>query len=150
MPLIKPAHLTSWQWMVERFWRGVDKQGPDECWPWTRACVTDGYGTISLVKGTPYATHRLSYSINKGLIPRGMQVLHSCDNPPCCNPAHLFLGTNTDNQKDRTRKLRGSAKLTDAQVNEIRSTNDNQKQTAKRFGITQSMVSRLRARNRRA
>lgn len=93
--------------LEERFWEKVDASaGPSKCWLWTAYKDDLGYGRISL-NGTAKLSHRVSYEINGGQIPEGMLILHSCDNPPCCNPAHLRPGTLADNQRDMiTRKRR--------------------------------------------
>ena len=75
------------------------------CWEWQGARDSGGYGVADHNK----KVHRLSYIANLGPVGE-LQVLHSCDNPPCCNPLHLFLGTNADNMADKRRKLR-SGKL---------------------------------------
>ncbi|MET3507030.1 HNH endonuclease [Halalkalibacter oceani] len=81
--------------------KGVSKE---ECWNW-QAGKSQGYGTMTYQGKTQYA-HRLSYSFFKGKVPSDLDVCHSCDNPVCVNPNHLFLGTHQDNMKDRDRKGR--------------------------------------------
>ena len=81
------------------------KVGLTGCWVWVGRPNTSGYGTFSLNKKRERA-HRVSWMLNRGPIPEGLQVLHKCDNPPCVNPDHLFLGTNADNVKDRVSKGR--------------------------------------------
>lgn len=92
---------------VERFWSHVDKRGPDECWEWLRSTNKRGYGKVT-IGGKDYRAHRLAYEYAIGPIPTGLHVCHSCDNPPCCNPAHLWLGTDRDNVLDMWRKGRQS------------------------------------------
>lgn len=112
---------------VDKFWNKVDKTtSPDGCWEWTGSALKKGYGQFAL-KGKMWTTHRLSYTITNGNIPDGLYVCHSCDNPKCCRPEHLFLGTHLDNMKDRDVKQRtlrgeqnGFSKLTVQQVLEIR------------------------------
>lgn len=107
----------------------VDRSGGlNACWPWTGARSSRGYGTLYAM-GTTLAAHRVAFEVATGESPGNLFVLHRCDNPPCCNPAHLFLGTHDDNMRDRDAKGRkvpargeasGHAKLTEAEVLEIR------------------------------
>jgi len=90
---------------IARFWRHVDQRGPDECWPWLLGRTTDGYGRVRL-DGMKLRAHRIAYLAAKGPISNGLLVCHACDNPPCCNPAHLWLGTVLDNTRDAQRKGR--------------------------------------------
>lgn len=96
------------------------------CWEWTGYRHANGYGAMH-VDGKSMYVHRLSWWLSSGRHPSLSFVLHRCDNPACVRPAHLFLGTHADNNKDRDSKKRqahgetqGSAKLTDADVNDIR------------------------------
>lgn len=111
----------------EDFWQRVSKQATG-CWHWNGCVIKDGYGSLGY-KGKIWLAHRLAWTLTKGQIPAGKLCLHSCDNPRCVNPEHLFLGSNADNVDDRTRKDRSnkpdgesnpSAKLTVAQVKTIR------------------------------
>lgn len=77
------------------FHNSVERDG---CWEW-QGGKSKGYGRIS-VNGSPYSTHRIAYAERYGPIPDGMIVRHKCDNPPCCNPDHLELGTQADNIAD--------------------------------------------------
>lgn len=76
------------------------------CWNWTRA-KRKGYGVISF-NGRQYAAHRASYEVANGGIPNGLHICHSCDNPACINPSHLFAGTHKDNMLDKETKGRGN------------------------------------------
>jgi len=114
----------------ERFWSRVDKSG--ECWAWKGSVCSNGYGRVS-VNGALTGAHRHAWAITNGPIPEGICVLHRCDNPPCVNPAHLWLGTQLENIQDRVAKGRNgatgskhgadgyNAKLTSEAVSEIRS-----------------------------
>ena len=99
-------------------------------------------------------THRFSYEIHNGPIPEGMFVCHTCDNPPCVNPAHLWLGTCADNQADMARKGRSTAhrashnpnaKLTADDVENIRANRMNltQRELGELFGLHQASISRI-------
>ena len=89
------------------FWGRIDQGRPDVCWPWIGATTgSNGYGVLMRRKRSLRA-HRLAYVLVHGPItPVNQVVRHSCDNPPCCNPAHLILGTQLDNAADR--EARGS------------------------------------------
>lgn len=114
---------------VKRFWAKVDRSGgEDACWNWTAALDTSGYGNFKL-QGRTCRASRLAYAISKGMFPLELNILHSCDNPTCCNPKHLSVGTHTDNMRDMEAKQRsrhpsaekhGRHKLTFADVRAIR------------------------------
>ena len=96
-----------------RFWARVKKNEPGKCWPWDAPRSQDGnYGTM-YVDGKHRMAHRIAWALTKGPIPSGLDVLHHCDNPPCCNPDHLFVGTRSDNMQDMVRKGRHKSPLTD-------------------------------------
>ncbi len=107
-------------------WKRINKKGDNECWEWEGPITGRGYGSIS-INYREYAVHRLVYELTYDSIPKGLHVLHHCDNPKCCNPKHLFLGTNQDNVNDRNTKERqcrgeknGMSKLSVSEVLEIR------------------------------
>jgi hypothetical protein len=142
----------------------VDIGSADECWEWTGAKNPKGYGQMHTSQISPLIqAHRLSWELdNKQEIPEGMLVCHSCDNPGCVNPAHLFLGTSSDNAQDAVRKGRqhlprvggrargsknGNSKLTEADVYEIRRalwTGAKQCRIAVSFGVTPDCISQIK------
>lgn len=95
--------------MIDRFWSKIDRSGgPAACWPWIAGHNRDGYGSFRVDDHTELA-HRVAWAEANGPVPDGMDVLHTCDNPPCCNPRHLFLGTAADNARDSVAKGRHQA-----------------------------------------
>jgi hypothetical protein len=138
---------------VARFLAKVDKRGPGECWPWKAGIKSEGYGGFRVGEVVDRA-HRVSYVIHHGDIPAGMVVCHRCDNPPCVNPGHLFLGTHGDNARDRDAKGRrgtigakhGMAKLTDDDVISIRSSSERGVDLAVQYGVSATLVCDIRKR----
>jgi hypothetical protein len=105
----------------KRFWSLVEIGGEEECWLYGgHLDKVTGYGEFSYTrrKGETKSVlaHRFSYRITRGKIPRGLFVCHSCDNPPCCNPRHLWVGTQFDNLADMTEKGRRFSKLKEEDI----------------------------------
>jgi hypothetical protein len=141
--------------LEQRFWSRVDRSGGDDaCWPWVGRRDPDGYGRIS-ANGQKVGAHRLSFFFAHGHWPDC--ACHTCDNPPCVNPAHLFAGTNAENTLDKVRKGRASggrdgadhvwAKLSDGDVVAIRTQysagGTTQVELAQKFGVSQQHVSKI-------
>jgi len=139
----------------ERFWEKVDRsRGEDSCWEWLGGKTPDGYGLLWTGKNR-IGAHRFSYMLSHNIqsLSRNSFVCHSCDNPSCCNPKHLWLGSNRDNQLDYfskglpnnhpTGKDNHSTKLTEKQVLEIRELRISGlsiHKIAKRFGVVDSAI----------
>lgn len=107
-----------------RFLSRVMQTSDGQCWEWRGSKNARGYGLLNLTTtdGTTKAVraHRVSYWLYLAPIPDGKIVCHHCDNPGCCNPHHLFLGTDADNVRDRENKLRGgTAKISPKTAMEI-------------------------------
>jgi len=141
--------------LKERFESKVDKKTSNECWNWKAGCFKRGYGQFDY-KNKNVKAHRLAWELTHGPIPEGMCVLHHCDNPPCCNPNHLFLGTKKDNTQDMINKGRctkargenhGNSKLTNEQRNKIielgKTKQYRQYELADMFGVSQTHICRI-------
>lgn len=149
---------------ADRFAKYLDKSvGEDGCWIWTGAKDGDGYGRFHVGKSrnSSMLSHRVAYGLATGESPEA--VCHRCDNPSCCNPAHLFGGTRGDNNKDMTRKGRhwasvdksrsakgeghGHAKLTNEKVREIRARYANggltQRGLAVEYAVSQRTIAKI-------
>lgn len=139
----------------ERFWGRTSRVG--DCIEWTRAKTPAGYGALRHEGEFLYA-HRVAYELAHGPIPDGAHILHSCDNPACCNPEHLTAGTHSDNMRDMHSKGRGNppglshghhpmAKLTEEQVAEIRrrytAGGVTQYELAPEYGVSQAHLSKI-------
>lgn len=138
--------------LEERFWARVQKT--DGCWLWTGQKSEMGHGRLEdKMNGRQVLiAHRISWELHFGPVPDGLCVLHDCDNPPCVNPSHLFLGTRTDNSDDKVSKNRQAkgvafpqARLTDELVRELRQrrlSGATCYQLARETGISRSVISR--------
>ena len=145
--------------LAERFWEKVDKRGPDECWPWKAHRHDSGYGRISMGgrRGKIEGAHRVAWLLEHGSIPEGMDVLHKCDNPPCCNVRCLFLGTARTNVDDMFAKGRNPqlprgeehscAKFTEQQVRDIRANKAlcrvSDRELGARYGVSNVAINRI-------
>lgn len=140
----------------EKFWSRVRKGAPDECWEWMGMIDHRGYGKFCFTylpnRIRKLFSHRISYIIQHKNLPDHLAVLHHCDNPKCCNPDHLFLGTRPDNSADMVMKNRqakgeqnGNHKLTPNEVKQMRELRKNRKMTyreiGKRFKVNGETVS---------
>ena len=129
--------------------RILQGQEDDACWIWTGYKNTYGYGQFYL-DGRYQPAHRVMYSLANGPIPEGLFVLHRCDNPPCVNPHHLFLGTQADNMADCKAKGRNafgersaSARFTEQDIREIRNSNQRPSDLARKFGTTYRTIRKI-------
>jgi hypothetical protein len=146
-----PKRLT----LSERFWAKVNRSTPERCWLWTGAVNEHGYGVLhpeGRRSGPTIKAHRLSLALS-GVAVDGYVVRHSCDNPPCVNPAHLSIGTMAQNAADmvqRGRSARGSrsgaSKLTEEQVAEIlvrHAAGELHRVLAAAYGVSRPTISRI-------
>lgn len=114
---------------AQLFWGRVDKSaGPDACWPWTGSRDRHGYGRLRGDSKIIYASRYVMELMGRQ-VPSGMMVCHHCDNPPCCNPKHLYVGTAQDNSDDRVARMRGPRALP-----ELKLTSEEEEQLLSMFG----------------
>ena len=145
------------------FWSRVDKNGPNGCWVYTGHRNKDNYGAINIrQEGRVHRlAHRYTWALKHGEVPKGYHVLHRCDNPPCCNPDHLWLGTDADNCQDMYQKGRDGSRgernshavLNAEKVLTIRAeyrrdnhSKSNAKELAARYGVTAEAILHIVAR----
>jgi hypothetical protein len=139
----------------ERIWRNIDKGHPNECWPWRGKTERNGYGRTTF-GGKRHNVSRIVFDLtNPGVLSRRLFVLHSCDNPVCCNPGHLRAGTAKENAEDRDKRNRSykwtgaehpRCKLTANQVVEIKELRRNGvtgRSVAKMFGVSPATISSI-------
>lgn len=145
--------------MEERFWASIVKKSDDECWEWNGAVDNYGYGIMSKkINGKPvtFRAHRFSYELHNKECIKDFIICHKCDNPPCSNPNHLFLGTLADNNRDRNLKGRtvsspGSrhvkSKLTEYKVIQILTSlkkGETCKSLGKKYGVSSALISQVK------
>lgn len=140
--------------LADRLWAKVDKSNPDGCWPFTGHINRLGYGALRSEGIKLVSAHRAAYAVTYGPIPDGMAVCHSCDNPACCRPDHLFLATQLENISDRDHKRRtavgsrhASAKLTEADVVAIRAAmaaGISGASLSRQYGVADHTISQIR------
>jgi DNA-binding CsgD family transcriptional regulator len=127
---------------IDAFWAKVDQSG--SCWLWRAARDQDGYGRYSIYKGPQWRAHRFALESLGHNIPLGYVVMHICDTPACCNPAHLKIGTVQENNLDKLAKGRqrgalgscnGRARLTESQVRKIRQDSRHYSDIAQELGV---------------
>lgn len=146
-----PKRTASPEEQVKRFWARVTQAPAPACWLWTGAQQRKGYGRVAFL-GRIWGAHRLAWFLSFGDIPDRKQVCHRCDNPPCCNPDHLFLGSNSDNVQDMLQKgrfvvgrrpmgsMNRASKLREADIAAIRANGEltfaEARNVARQYGVT--------------
>jgi hypothetical protein len=137
----------------ERFWSRVNIKSDDECWNW-QGRIQEGYGKISC-KDKELLAHRLAYELTYGPVNSELAACHGCDNPRCCNPLHLWVGTWANNNKDRANKhisavvhgeSNGNSKLTEKQVKEILQSTLSALELSLRYQVCESTIYYIRQR----
>ena len=138
----------------KRFWAKVNIGEEKDCWEWQGAYFVDGYGQFYLTSSVKIRSNRMAWTLANGLIPKGLCVLHLCNNRKCVNPKHLYVGTRTDNAHDRL--ISGNApkgedhklsKLTEQDVIEIREKyiprKYSQYKLAQEYGVTRTAIEQI-------
>lgn len=137
------------------FWRHVERRH-GRCWGWRGSTTKFGYGQIKSYQ-KKLGAHSVSWEIHYGPIPLGLSVCHRCDNPACCNPEHLFLGTHSENMADATSKGRmrngdtrgvnnGRAKLTPSDIAVIRSDPRSLTKIASDHSVSHVLIGKIKRR----
>lgn len=155
--------------LEKRFWSKINILNEDDCWEWKAGTFNSGYGSFKY-KNKSIVASRMVWFLMNGEFP-DLLVCHSCDNPLCCNPNHLFLGTELDNSRDMVSKGRSpigirhgtvthpesfpkgenhpQAKLSNKDIVAIRESKDSGVLLSKRYKVTEAMISYIRNRKRR-
>ena len=136
----RPCYWEAKRQPLERFWQYVDVCGPDECWQWQACVSSDGYGRF----GSSNA-HRVAYYLTHECWPEPMGC-HTCRNRLCCNPAHIYAGTNHDNMQDRKASggYRAGKKLNEEIVRIIQNSSASATDLARQFGVTRENIYAIR------
>jgi hypothetical protein len=137
----------------QRIWSAIDRGAEGDCWLWMHSTNNRGYGQVGIGNNDNYLAHRVIYFIATGKQPGRLKVLHSCDTPRCCNPNHLFLGTQRVNVLDMAAKGRdtkalgvdnGRAKLTPESVRMIRTSTLSERALARVLGVSRTPIGQVR------
>ena len=143
---------------AHKYWARVDAGPAEVCWEWQGPISHKGGYAVAVHHSKRLGAHRLSWILTRGPIPPGLVIRHTCDNPKCCNPNHLELGTHYDNVQDmitRGRRVVTSAKgmrnckakLTDSEVIRIRAEyaegGTSTIKLAKKYGVSQGLISQI-------
>ena len=136
---------------IKHLWSRIDVKSIPKCWLWSGCTIKGGYGQISF-NGILYLVHRIAYFVHTNEDPGLLKVCHSCDTPSCCNPHHLWIGTQTENIRDMVIKQRSpnnhgdrnpSAKLNERQVKQIRGlfkAGVERKELARQYNVSYSTI----------
>ncbi len=137
----------------KRFWSKVEKRGEDDCWEWKAHRSKKGYGQFQFANRLSCPATHVAMKADGRNRPKGLIALHSCDNPPCCNPKHLRWGTAGENAADRDTRGRGNfvrgeshgeAKLSSKEVISIFHSPQKQSVLASEYGVSQALVSNIK------
>ena len=155
MPILTKSIPNLSDGYAHKFWSKAYQKSQDECWDWLGAYENNGRGVVRIQKGL-FKAARIAYFLTHGADPGRQLVCHTCDNPNCVNPRHLFLGSHVDNMADMSKKKRGNGPhgigessnghtLDDNLVRKIRAADGTQREIAIRYKTSQASVSRVRS-----
>lgn len=136
-----------------RFWSKVKRGCEDECWDWI-ASLESGYGRVGFAPYGLFKANRIAYFLSTGIDPGEMGVLHKCDRPQCCNPSHLILGTDSDNNATRAEKGRSRHHIVDCTrknfrpqtVRVIRNSTLSQLALSRKYNVNRNTIRNIQAR----